>query len=150
MQSKLRKAARAFIPNFPEHETFAVTLTMKQHAHTETLDRQAAEKNLRHFLNRLNRKCFGSAAVRRHNKRVEVIPVLEKSYSGRLHYHLTLRNPLPDRPFFFKQMIGRCWSETKYADKHIDIQEAYDVQRWNSYITKQHTKNIDWNNYHAE
>jgi hypothetical protein len=144
----MNQELRDFLPTFPDDETFAVTLTMKQHTKGQTLDEMNASQNLRHFLNLLNRACFGTAA-RRKNMSVEVIPVLEKSYSGRLHYHLTLRNPNPKQAFFFQQRIADCWKKTDFADAQIDIQIASDVSGWNRYITKDRRTNIDWENYHA-
>ena len=144
----MKKELREFLPDWSEAETFAVTLTMKQHTKGQKLDDISASKNLRYFLNRLSRTCFGSAA-RRYNKKVEVIPALEKSYSGRLHYHLTLRNPHPEAVFSFQQRIKDCWAQTDFADAQIDIQLSTDVAGWNRYITKDIRGNNDWENFHT-
>jgi len=144
----MKQELRDFLPSWSEDETFAVTLTMKQHTKGEKLDEIKATQNLRHFLNLLSRACYG-AQQRRHNKRVEVIPALEKSYSGRLHYHLTLKKPHPTDAFFFQQRIKDCWLKTKFADTQIDIQRTTDVSGWNGYITKDSRANIDWENYHT-
>ena len=144
----MKNEIRDFFPQWSEDETFAVTLTMKQRTKGQKLDEISASQNLRHFLNLLNRACFGSAA-RRFDKKVEVIPALEKSYSGRLHYHLALRNPHPNDSFYFQQRIKDCWAKTDFSDAHIDIQRSTDVSGWNRYITKDICTNIDWENYHT-
>lgn len=144
----MKTEIREFLPCWSEDETFAVTLTMKQHTKGQKLDEISASQNLRHFLNLLSRACFGSAA-RRYNKKVEVIPVLETSYSGRLHYHLSLRNPHPNEAFYFQQRIKDCWTKTDFADAQIDVQRSTDVAGWNRYITKDNRGNIDWENYHT-
>lgn len=152
---QLKRQLREFIRDFPKEESFAVTLTMKQYTQGQRLDEARASKNLRHFLNRLNRSCFGNAA-RRNSRRIEVIPNLEKSYSGRLHYHLLMRNPFPDNPVLFEEKIKDCWKKTLFADHQTKIEEAYDPPGWNSYITKDVAKKderdrstIDWENYHT-
>lgn len=144
----VQKEIRDFLPVWSEDETFAVTLTMKQNTKGRTLDESSASQNLRHFLNLLSRDCFGSAA-RRYKKAIEVIPVLEESYSGRLHYHLTLRNPHPKDALKFHHRIKDCWAKTDFADAQTDIQRTYDVAGWNRYITKDRRDNIDWENYHT-
>ena len=121
-RNRARQELRDFLPHFPEDETFAVTLTMKQNVmidgYHHRLDRISASKNLRHFLNRLNRAAFGNAA-RRYERTVRVIPALERSHSGRLHYHLAIQNPRSETPFFFKQRIKDCWQQTTWADAEI-------------------------------
>lgn len=142
----MKQQLKEYIQPFPKENVFAITLTMKQHSKGQRLDKIRASKNLRYFLNRLNRVFFRSSA-RRYNKRVNVIPVLEKSYSGRLHYHLTIENPLPDEPFYFEQSIKEQWQKTDFGDAQVDIKIASDVDRWNQYIMKAKTPDIDWANY---
>ena len=144
----MKNELREFFPNWPEEGTYAVTLTMKQKSCGQELDEIRASQNLRHFLNLLNRACFASAA-RRYNKKVEVIPALETSGAGRLHYHLTLRNPRPEEALLFEQKIKDCWSKTHFADDEINIKRTIFVAGWNRYITKEKHVNIDWENYHT-
>jgi hypothetical protein len=147
----MQKQAREFISTFSKSDAFSVTLSMKQSMWNdgcfERLDDIKAQKNMRHFLNRLNRSLFGNAA-KRYGKKVEVIPVLEKSPSGRLHYHLTIKNPNPSQPFIFQQKVKTCWFQTMFADNQFRIEESYDVDGWNDYITKTKVPNIDWENYY--
>jgi hypothetical protein len=124
----------------------------------ERLDEIGAAKNLRHFLNLLARSCYGSTVQRRYDKKIEVIPALERS-EGRFHYHLALRNP-GIQPIIFTQMINECWKKTRWADSQTNITPAYDFAGWENYIIKKcgkgeleetikETGDIDWENYHA-
>jgi len=143
----MKEEIRKYLSEFPESEAFAVTLTMKQHTQGKSLDEINASLCLRHFLNRLNRTCF-SNAFSRGGKRISVMPVLEKSYDGRLHYHLTIINPYPDNAEFFVQSIRDCWQKILFADSQVDIKPVYDIDNWHSYITKGKKPNIDWENFH--
>jgi hypothetical protein len=124
----------------------------------ERLDETVASKNLRHFLNLLARSCYGSTVQRRYAKKIEVIPVLERS-EGRFHYHLALRNP-GIQSMRFTQMINEFWKKTRWADSQKNITPAYDFAGWEDYIikyygkgeleeTRKDTADIDWANYHA-
>jgi hypothetical protein len=55
-------------------------------------DEIRCKKAFRHFMSLLNRTVYGSA-YRRHNKRLRVIPVLEKSCAGRWHFHAAIEPP---------------------------------------------------------
>lgn len=140
----MRSELLSFLPNFPVEQTLAITLTMKQHTRGEKLDEINAPQNMRHFLNLMNAEHFGNN-FKRNNKRLLVIPSLEVSYSGRLHYHLTIKMPDPSLADRFKKTIEFFWQDTKFGDKEILIKNAFDVAGWNRYITKQ-TTNIDWQN----
>jgi hypothetical protein len=107
---------------------------MKQREGATNLDHIEASKNLRHFLNRLNKMAFGNA-FQRYAKRLEVVAVQEISISGRLHYHLAIKNP-------FKTIeeceaaICRCWANTRWGYNEVDVQPIYS-SGWISYITKE-------------
>ena len=96
----------------------------------------------------MNRKVYKNA-FSRHGKKIEVIPVLETSHSGRLHYHLLIRNPRPENGLWFRLRFLECWQQTDFADKEHKFDDAYDVNGWLQYITKHDVKNIDWENFHA-
>ena len=133
-----------------------VTLTMKQSIYDEEtrsfrrLDEMTASQNLRHFHNLLNRAVLPASAVKRHNRKLAMFPVLENSGSDRLHYHILIEVPESlSKEFFYAQIIS-CWQKTNFADREIDIKEIYDRDRLKEYITKQSrftTDNIDWNNF---
>ena len=121
---------------------------MKQRSNGIWLDEVRASKNLRHFLNRLNRSIFGQA-FKRYDRRLNVVPVIERSSPGRLHFHLVIQNPYPDSPARFEQMIGEEWSRTDfgYGETHVD--QLID-HGWTDYISKTKTASdgLDWENYH--
>ncbi len=73
------------------------------------------------------------------------MPVLEKSKTGRYHYHLTIQNPFPDNPYKFESMINHTWFDTNYGHRHVhrNVNEG-----WNDYITKLNNGDeVDWINY---
>ena len=90
----MRSELLDFLPIFPVEQTLCVTLTMKQYTNGEALDEIKASRNMRHFLNLMNAEHYGNN-FKRKNKRLSVIPSIEKSHSGRLHYHLTIKMPDP-------------------------------------------------------
>ena len=135
MSNRLKPSLRKYLANYSKAHDAAVTLTLKQQDTSGKLDENEAQINLRHFLNRLNKKAFGNASVR-FNKRIEVIPVLETSYSGRLHYHLSMKNPFPSIAEL-EQAVLDCWNKTRWGYQVNDIQEVYNAEGWINYITKQ-------------
>ena len=146
MDMELRKPAKGYAMDFDTTNCFGVTLTMKQRVNNQSLDNIASSRNLRHFLNVLNKKCFGNA-YKRFNKRLRVFPSLERSSDGRWHYHLTLENPYPNNPIKFERMIESTWFKTSYGYRRIDINHSINGG-WGDYITKfNHRDNeIDWAN----
>jgi len=133
LQPDLRIPLRDFLINHARQYDLAVTLTLKQQDGPTTLDRIEAAKNLRHFLNRLNKQAFGNAA-QRFGKKVGVISILEASCSGRLHYHLAMKNPFPTTGACHEAVVD-CWSKTRWGYHEVDLQPIYS-SGWISYITK--------------
>ena len=146
MDMELKKSIKDYAMDFDPTNCFAVTLTMKQRVDNKSLDNITSSQNLRHFLNVLNKKCFGNA-YKRFNKRLRVLPSLERSSDGRWHYHLALENPFPINPMKFERMIESAWFKTSYKHRHIDIKHKVN-EGWGDYITKfNHRDNeIDWEN----
>jgi hypothetical protein len=134
LKSDLRTPLKNFLLESAQHYDLAVTLTMKQRDGSSNLDEIEASKNLRHFLNRLNKKAFGNAS-QRFGKKVETIAMLESSYSGRLHYHLALKNPFSSNEMCHSA-IHDCWSQTRWGYNEVDVQPIYS-SGWISYITKE-------------
>lgn len=133
VQKDLRRLLKDFILDTAKDHDLAVTLTLKQQDGPTRLDSIEASKNLRHFLNRLNKKAYGNAA-QRFGKKVEVVPMLEASYAGRLHYHLALKNPFPTVAICRSAIID-CWSKTRWGYDEVDVQPIYS-SGWIDYITK--------------
>jgi hypothetical protein len=146
VNTTLKESIKDYVENFDPTNCFGVTLTMKQRADNKSLDNISSSRNLRHFLNVLNKKCFGNA-FKRFDKRLRVFPSLERSSIGRWHYHLVLENPFPSNPMKFERMIESAWFKTSYKHRHIDIKHKVNAG-WGDYITKfDHRDNeIDWGN----
>lgn len=143
----LKESIKDYVKDFDTNNCFGVSLTLKQRVDNKTLTNDISSQNLRHFLNVLNKKCFGNSFTR-FNKRLRVLPVLERSKTGRYHYHLTLQNPFIDNPDRFESMINFTWFKTNYGYRHIHINRNIN-QGWNDYITKFNTRDdeIDWMNF---
>ena len=78
---------------------------------------ERCQQNLRHALNKLNRRIYGNKARK---VRMECIPVLEQDASGRFHYHLAVNRPQEVSEDFFPLMMTSVWMSTHWAtDKPI-------------------------------
>jgi len=143
----LSNQLKTYLCDFDVKNCFGITLTLKQQIKNQRLDKISSSQNLRHFLNVLNQKCFGNKS-KRFNKRLKVLPVIERSKGKRYHFHLTLENPFPNDPNRFKHLIESCWKKTKFGYDHVDINDNID-QGWNDYITKFNNKEdeVDWMNF---
>ena len=143
---RLKKTIKDYAMEFDKTNCFAVTLTMRQRVDNKSLDNISSSQNLKHFLNILNTKCFGNA-FKRFGKKLRVFPSLERSSTGRWHYHLILENPYPDNSMKFERMIESAWFKTSYRHRLIDIKHSIN-EGWGDYITKfDHRDNeIDWVN----
>ena len=138
---------RAFLLEFVPRSSAALSLSMKQRDQFGKLDDIEAKKNFRHFMNRMNQRAFGNRH-HRFGKKIEVLPVLERSYGGRLHYHAFIENPFDDLANL-KGEISWAWSKTRWGYDEIDVQETYNDNGWLTYITKsQLFDNIDVENMH--
>lgn len=87
---------------------------MKQGETGTRLDEISASKNFRHFMNRLNNSVFGKR-FQRYGMRLNVVPVLERSSTNRLHYHVTIQNPYPNDPAAFSRLIETEWAKTRFG-----------------------------------
>ena len=133
----------------------AVTLTLKQTFHSVAgsvrLNADHAARNLRHFLNKLNRRYFKNA-FDRHGKRLAVVPIMEVSHEGRLHYHLIMDRPSHISAVQFGTDIRSLWQSTDWGYKEVHIDD-HPNEGWLYYMTKHSQKpdydlSIDWMNYH--
>ena len=148
LRSSAKYALREYLRGLSFGGYFGVTLTLRQGDHMGRLDEIEASKNLRHFMNRLNSEVFGKA-FKRFGKRLQIVPVLERSSSGRLHYHLILENPYRETPVLFERMIEKEWAKTRYGFREVHVHYSVD-QGWVDYITKfkSASDGIDWENFH--
>lgn len=137
---------RKFLLENKPNNSAAVTLTMKQRDAGFALDEIEARKNFRHFMSILNKKSYGNA-FGRFGKRLGVIPVLERSYDGRLHYHASIENPF-DTISKFDVEIFRAWNKTRWGYTQTDVQQEYG-EGWIDYMMKSSSfDNLDIENLH--
>lgn len=134
------------------HCPFMVTLTCHQHRgrFDTPLTDEKLKKQLRLFINRLNRAIMGNKAWR-YKRRVYVLPAIEFR-PGNLHGHLIIDCPYPRLEAEFPQLIRRIWKQCYWANQQIDVQKCYDGWALN-YVTKIKDKPIyldsyDWDNTH--
>lgn len=152
LQNSLRQWVDIDRWNYP----FGLTLTLKQRIwidndrgrHGVTLTPEDGSRNLRHFLNILNKQVYGSSS-QRHGKGLPVLPVLEGGSSKRLHYHLIIDCPRDDLIEVFPTMIVLAWRRTLWGYDQTDVKPC--DQGWLNYITKLRDKpdfasSIDWMN----
>jgi hypothetical protein len=129
-----------------QSDLLAVTLTFKQAIPAKDsaglfftkLDREKAEQNVRHFLNKLNQKVLGKR-FRRFKKRLISVPVYEKGEDKRFHAHLVLEKPPEITLEAFIDLVDECWQSTDFGYKNIDIQTVVD-SGWIAYMLKNRTK----------
>ena len=117
---------------------FAVTLTLKQvrwnvDGGIVALTGDLASRNVRHFLNVLNKRVYGSAA-QRHGKRLRSLATFEGSSGKRLHCHMMIDCPRPELVEHFPSMVASAWASTDWGDRQIDVQPC--DQGWLTYMTK--------------
>lgn len=146
MTSLHRKLIREWLYLENYKHWFGVTLTLKQMVDGVRLDEITSSQNLRHFLNLLNKSTFGNRFYR-FGKKIESVPVLEKSKTERFHFHMCLKNPGQEDNFGFEHHIRDSWLKTRWGYNEIHVHREID-NGWIDYITK--SDNIDWNNVHRD
>lgn len=152
----IQKSVRQWIDIDGWHHPFAVTLTLKQRiggdggisSAAESLTPEIASRNLRHWLNVMNKQVYGSAA-QRHGKCLPILPVLEGGRGKRLHYHLIMDCPRDDLIEAFPAMIVSTWRKTLWGYDQTDVKPC--DAGWLTYMTKLRDKtdfasSIDWMN----
>jgi hypothetical protein len=127
---------------------WGITLTMKQVVDRQRLDEMTGSQNFRHFINVLTKKVYGNTG-KRFGKRIEVIPVIERSTAGRFHYHIAMKIPDEIDVDRFECLVKDSWTKTRFGYRETHIDREID-SGWIDYITKQKNWNdIDWTNYKA-
>ena len=152
-----RAAFLAWASNLGWQSPFSVTLTFKQAIMLNDsyvpLDDLGASKNVRYFLNILNRAALGKSAVRR-GKTLTCVGSLEYDQDVRLHGHFCLDKPTHLTDDQFHGLILTSWNRTLFGYLEVDVKPCTDVAGWLSYIAKYRTKPvysdaIDWMNVHT-
>jgi len=141
------------------HSIVAVTLTLKQaiqqHGYVFYGREENYTKVFECFMRRLNRAVYGNAA-RRFERRLRVIPIIEKDEDGRWHIHAAIEAPAHMTPWQFQNEIMRCWpTKNLWAYKFNQIKFGADVG-WVNYLLKLRQKSgleawsdsIDWYSFY--
>jgi len=152
----LQQSLRNWIDTDRWKHRFGVTLTLKQKVwingdkgrHGVTLTPEDASRNLRHFLNVMNKRVYGSSS-RRFGNRLPVIAILEGGGTERLHYHLIMDCPEDKLVEVFPSMVAEIWRSTSWGYDQVRVEPC--DEGWVSYITKLRDKpdfglSIDWMN----
>ncbi|WP_067674898.1 rolling circle replication-associated protein [Tsuneonella dongtanensis] len=134
----LQRAIRGWVQNVDWVRPFAVTLTLKQclplpGGALVKITPDLASRNMRHFLNLLNRRVYGSAYLR-HGQRLPCLVALEGTNDKRLHYHIHLDCPREDLVPTYPRLISELWERTDWGHREVDVQSA--DEGWVGYITK--------------
>lgn len=121
-----------------------LTLNLKQSVKsprgaTIGIDEYWAKKGFGQFMRRLNRAVYGSAN-RHHGKRLRVVPIIEKSLDGRLHYHVAIEPPAHLDNDEFCRLAMLIWLKTPLGYGHGDVAPHADAG-WIDYMTKKRSKN---------
>lgn len=122
-----------------------ITLNLKQSAQTldgsfTLIDEHACKKAFRRFSNALNREIYRSAH-RHHGKRLRIIPLLERSASGRWHYHVAVEPPEFMDGEVLATLAMKRWEQTDLGYGHGQVCAQADIG-WLKYMTKFRTKEI--------
>jgi hypothetical protein len=130
----------------------AVTFTCKQalplrSGGVERLTHAKLSKAIGVFLKHLQCDVYGKA-YSRHGRRLAVIPVIEEGAKGRLHVHMLLEMPDPERSKLsgeaFEKHVARLWRDLQWARKEARIdrlESCSDARRFTSYILKDMRRN---------
>lgn len=132
----------------------AVTLNSRQWVDGRPLDRISLQRDVTHFLNRLNYRLFRKK-YSRYGKRLGVFTVIEGGKYTHLHVHLTLECP-PHLPVsLMDELIRECWGKTIFGysphyPKGVVVKKVHHPNGWFDYQMKDKTKeddlpsSIDW------
>jgi hypothetical protein len=122
-----------------------VSLTLKQGRAAENgswvrIDALKCEEAFRFFMRLLNAAVFGKKATRRFvERRLKVIPVLEKNRAGRWHLHAAVEPPAHLTFAEFETLIRHCWSKVYWAYDENLVRPNAD-RGWIEYMLKESQK----------
>jgi hypothetical protein len=157
VQGELVKQATSSLFDVSDWGLFCdVTLTLKQARQADNgawvkINECECKRAFRFFMKQLNRAVYGIAA-RRHNKRLRVLPVLEKGEirsralrpnergtSGRWHIHCAIELPshVDARPF--EKLINECWAHVDWGYDRVLVRNGTN-RGWIDYMLKGNQK----------
>lgn len=143
--NQIQESTREFLNKEWDDETLnrslGLTLTMKQWNQGIKLDPERSDTNFTHFMNRLEKKVFGSSG-KRYGKRIKRFSTLERT-NKRFHLHVLIEKPrynngtIIDKGTYIK-LINDSWGKTYFGYKEIHISEldSQNPRGWGYYITK--------------
>jgi len=98
----------------------------------KSIDEIEASKNLRHCLNKVNRKLFGKNGNKK-GRKLKVIPVMEKTW--KIHFHLLIEIPEGKTFKEIRDLLLWYWRGTRYGAFKNHTKTNAD-EGWLDYITK--------------
>lgn len=118
----------------------------------ESLDYEKCSQNLRHFMNVINAKVCGKQRYWVHGKRLLLVPVIEKGWNKRWHYHAAIDCPKHFDSNDFQTLIREVWEKTYWGYHEVELVADSDYG-WLNYMMKLRDKehydlSIEWLNYH--
>ena len=102
-----------------------------------------AEQTFRHFMNTLNRECYGNNWHRKskHDMRAQipVIATLEDGFGRkRIHYHCLFSRPQHLKDWQFRMLLLQHWQDTKMGGANQNkIEPIYDLKGAITYLIKE-------------
>jgi hypothetical protein len=151
--SELVKQAKSSLFDVSHWGPFCdVTLTLKQARQADNgawvkINECECKRTFRLFINRVNQAVYGNA-VRRHNKRLRVLPILEKGEvrsrtlrplergnSGRWHIHCAIELPSHFDAETFERLINDCWARVDWGYDRVLVRNGTD-RGWIDYMLK--------------
>lgn len=146
-----------WLKNYEFDNACAITFTMKQNIYRlatddkyfgyQDLDFISASQNLKHFLNKINGKFFGSRKSKKKDlskcKRLKCFPFFEGRPNGnpRLHYHIIIEKPPHISDDNFINFLKISWKNTDWGDQQTHIEKIYNYDGWLKYCSKYVTTN---------
>ena len=117
----------------------------------ESLDHEKCSQNLRHFMNVINTKAYGTV-FKCYGKRLPFIAVIEGGRWKRLHCHAAIDCPKHFDSDDFQTLIAEVWKKTIWGYNEVRLVADSD-QGWLDYMMKlrdkeQYDLSIEWLNYY--
>jgi hypothetical protein len=125
------------------HSICDLTLTLRQSRRANNgapvfLDESQSRKAFAVFIHHRDRAVYGNAALR-FEKRVKVVPVIEKENCGRWHIHAAIELPSHVDAVTFEQLVQQSWSKVDWAYDRVFLRDNAD-RGWLEYILKRGQK----------
>ena len=125
-----------------ECEYAFVTFTLKQGIRRDDgtlqlLTDEAAQADIRLFLDMLNNRIFGNAH-RKYGKRLATLDVTEGGDQSEKRRHRHMLIEIPARLSFsdFEILVRKIRTKSRWGDRLLDVQRAEDLTRVTAYMTK--------------